>query len=130
MAKRIPKPFIDELAARTDLLALLSTRINFTRKSGSNHWACCPFHQEKTPSFSVNTQKGFYHCFGCGVSGDAIRFLMDYDNLPFPEAVEQLAAFKVYVRFQRIFRDEQFQSAAMIASIRKLTASLDRKSVV
>ena len=93
MAKRIPKPFIDELAARTDLLALLSTRINFTRKSGSNHWACCPFHQEKTPSFSVNTQKGFYHCFGCGVSGDAIRFLMDYDNLPFPEAVEQLAAF-------------------------------------
>ena len=93
MAKRIPKPFIDELAARTDLLALLSTRINFTRKSGSNHWACCPFHQEKTPSFSVNTQKGFYHCFGCGVSGDAIRFLMDYDNLPFPEAIEQLAAF-------------------------------------
>lgn len=93
MAKRIPKSFIDELAARTDLLALLSTRINFTRKSGSNHWACCPFHQEKTPSFSVNTQKGFYHCFGCGVSGDAIRFLMDYDNLPFPEAVEQLAAF-------------------------------------
>ena|GEM_PF-522932 len=93
MAKRIPKPFIDELAVRTDLLALLSTRINFTRKSGSNHWACCPFHQEKTPSFSVNTQKGFYHCFGCGVSGDAIRFLMDYDNLPFPEAVEQLAAF-------------------------------------
>ena len=93
MAKRIPKPFIDELAARTDLLALLSTRISFTRKSGSNHWACCPFHQEKTPSFSVNTQKGFYHCFGCGVSGDAIRFLMDYDNLPFPEAVEQLAAF-------------------------------------
>ena len=93
MAKRIPKPFIDELAARTDLLALLSTRINFTRKSGSNHWACCPFHQEKTPSFSVNTRKGFYHCFGCGVSGDAIRFLMDYDNLPFPEAVEQLAAF-------------------------------------
>ena len=93
MAKRIPKPFIDELAARTDLLALLSTRINFTRKSGSNHWACCPFHQEKTPSFSVNTQKGFYHCFGCGVSGDAICFLMDYDNLPFPEAVEQLAAF-------------------------------------
>ncbi|EHM54109.1 DNA primase [Cardiobacterium valvarum] len=93
MAKRIPKPFIDELVARTDLLALLSTRITFTRKSGSNHWACCPFHQEKTPSFSVNLQKGFYHCFGCGVSGDAIRSSLDYDNLPFPEAVEQLAAF-------------------------------------
>ena len=93
MAKRIPKPFIDELTARTDLLALLSSRITFTKKSGSNHWACCPFHDEKTPSFSVNTQKGFYHCFGCGVSGDAIRFLMDYDNLPFPEAVERLAEF-------------------------------------
>ena len=93
MAKRIPKPFIDELTARTDLLALLSSRITFTKKSGSNHWACCPFHEEKTPSFSVNTQKGFYHCFGCGVSGDAIRFLMDYDNLPFPEAVERLAEY-------------------------------------
>lgn len=93
MAKRIPKPFIDELTARTDLLALLSSRITFTKKSGSNHWACCPFHDEKTPSFSVNTQKGFYHCFGCGVSGDAIRFLMDYDNLPFPEAVERLAEY-------------------------------------
>ena len=78
MAKRIPKPFIDELTARTDLLALLSSRITFTKKSGSNHWACGPFHDEKTPSFSVNTQKGFYHCFGCGVSGDGIRFLMDY----------------------------------------------------
>ena len=93
MAKRIPQPFIDELTARTDLLALLSSRITFTKKSGSNHWACCPFHDEKTPSFSVNTQKGFYHCFGCGVSGDAIRFLMDYDNLPFPEAIERLAEF-------------------------------------
>ena len=93
MAKRIPKPFIDELTARTDLLALLSSRITFTKKSGSNHWACCPFHEEKTPSFGVNTQKGFYHCFGCGVSGDAIRFLMDYDNLPFPEAIERLAEF-------------------------------------
>ena len=93
MAKRIPKPFIDELTARTDLLALLSSRITFTKKSGSNHWACCPFHDEKTPSFSVNTQKGFYHCFGCGVSGDAIRFLMDYDNLPFPEAIERLAEY-------------------------------------
>ena len=93
MAKRIPKPFSDELTARTDLLALLSSRITFTKKSGSNHWACCPFHDEKTPSFSVNTQKGFYHCFGCGVSGDAIRFLMDYDNLPFPEAIERLAEF-------------------------------------
>ena len=93
MAKRIPKPFIDELTARTDLLALLSSRITFTKKSGSNHWACCPFHDEKTPSFSVNTQKGFYHCFGCGVSGDAIRFLMDYDKLPFPEAIERLAEF-------------------------------------
>ena len=93
MAKRIPKPFIDELTARTDLLALLSSRITFTKKSGSNHWAYCPFHDEKTPSFSVNTQKGFYHCFGCGVSGDAIRFLMDYDNLPFPEAIERLAEF-------------------------------------
>ncbi|MDO4643825.1 MAG: DNA primase [Cardiobacteriaceae bacterium] len=93
MAKQIPKSFIDELSTRTDLLALISSRITISKKSGSNHWACCPFHDEKTPSFSINTQKGFYHCFGCGASGDAIRFIMDYDNLSFPESIERLAEF-------------------------------------
>lgn len=91
--KRIAKPFIDSLIARTDLVRLVGARVPLRKKSGSNHWACCPFHEEKTPSFSVNEAQQFYHCFGCGVGGDAIRFLMDMDNLTFTEAVEQLADF-------------------------------------
>lgn len=91
--KRIAKTFIDELVARTDLVRLVSARVPLRKKSGSNHWACCPFHEEKTPSFSVNEAQQFYHCFGCGVGGDAIRFLMDLDNLTFVEAIEQLADF-------------------------------------
>lgn len=91
--KRIAKTFIDELIARTDLVRLIGARVPLRKKTGSNHWACCPFHEEKTPSFSVNEAQQFYHCFGCGVGGDAIRFLMDLDNLTFVEAVEQLADF-------------------------------------
>ncbi|MDO5090617.1 MAG: DNA primase [Cardiobacteriaceae bacterium] len=91
--KRIAKPFIDELVARTRLGRLVGAPGPLANKSGSNHWACCPFHEEKTPSFSVNEAQQFYHCFGCGVGGDAIRFLMDLDNLTFVEAIEQLADF-------------------------------------
>ncbi len=61
-------------------------------KAGREHKACCPFHSEKTPSFTVNDEKGFYHCFGCGAHGDAIRFLTDAKGLPFMDAVKELAA--------------------------------------
>ncbi len=90
MAGRIPQHFIDELLARVDLIELINARVPLT-KQGSEFKACCPFHAEKTPSFAVNPNKQVYHCFGCGASGGAIRFLMEYDNLPFVETVELLA---------------------------------------
>ncbi|WP_198263898.1 DNA primase [sulfur-oxidizing endosymbiont of Gigantopelta aegis] len=90
MAGTIPREFIDEVLAYTDIVELIDSRVPLKR-AGNNHMACCPFHGEKTPSFSVNQTKQFYHCFGCGESGDAIRFLTEYEHLSFVEAVEELA---------------------------------------
>ncbi len=88
--KLIPQPFIDELIARTDIVELISESISL-KKAGQNYSACCPFHQEKTPSFQVNRDKQFYYCFGCGASGNALSFLVNHHTLSFPAAVEQLA---------------------------------------
>jgi DNA primase len=90
MTGRIPQAFIDELLARADIAEIVGARVALKR-AGSNLKGLCPFHAEKTPSFSVSPTKGFYHCFGCGQHGSAIGFLMAYDNLSFPEAVEALA---------------------------------------
>ena len=90
MANRIPRAFIDDVLLRTDIVDVISERIRL-RKTGKNYSGLCPFHQEKTPSFSVSPDKQFYHCFGCGKSGNAIGFLIDYDQLTFIEAVELLA---------------------------------------
>ncbi|MGH8495111.1 MAG: DNA primase, partial [Gammaproteobacteria bacterium] len=91
MAGRIPQSFIDELIARADIVEVIGRRVPL-KKAGREHKACCPFHDEKTPSFTVSTQKQFYHCFGCGAHGTALGFLMDYDHMGFVEAVEELAA--------------------------------------
>jgi len=90
MAGRIPQSFIDELTARADIVELIGSRVEL-KKAGREYRACCPFHNEKTPSFWVSPQKQFYHCFGCGVHGTALGFLMEYDKLSFPEAIEELA---------------------------------------
>jgi DNA primase len=90
MAGRIPQTFIDELISRADIVEIVGARVAL-KKAGSNYKGLCPFHGEKTPSFTVSPTKGFYHCFGCGEHGTAIGFLMNYDNLPFPDAVEALA---------------------------------------
>jgi DNA primase len=90
MAGRIPQAFIDELIARADIVEIIGSRVPLKR-AGREYKACCPFHDEKTPSFWVSPDKQFYHCFGCGVHGTALGFLMEYDRLPFPEAVEDLA---------------------------------------
>lgn len=90
MAGRIPPEFIDELLTRTDLVDLVRTRIQL-RKAGKDYQARCPFHDEKSPSFTVSPEKQFYHCFGCGAHGTAIGFLMEYDRLDFREAVHELA---------------------------------------
>jgi DNA primase len=86
----LPKAFMDEIRARVPLSSIIGKRMKLTR-AGREHKGCCPFHKEKTPSFTVNDVKGFYHCFGCGAHGDVLGFLMDHDNLQFMEAVEQLA---------------------------------------
>ena len=90
MAGRIPQSFIDDLLDRLDIVEVIDRRVPL-KKSGRNYSACCPFHDEKTPSFSVNQEKQFYYCFGCGAGGNAIGFLMDYERLDFPVAVENLA---------------------------------------
>ncbi|WP_018873149.1 DNA primase [Thioalkalivibrio sp. ALJ16] len=90
MAGLIPQAFIDELLERSDIVEVIQRRVSL-KKAGREFAACCPFHGEKTPSFYVSPQKQFYHCFGCGAHGTAISFLMEYENLSFPEAVEQLA---------------------------------------
>ena len=91
MKGTIPRSFIDDLIARTDIVDLINQRVKL-KKAGRDYQACCPFHHEKTPSFSVSQSKQFYHCFGCGAHGNVISFLMEYDKLEFPEAIEELAA--------------------------------------
>lgn len=90
MAGRIPRVFINDLLARTDIVDLIDARVKL-KKQGKNYHACCPFHNEKTPSFTVNGEKQFYHCFGCGAHGNAVDFLMNYDRLEFVESIEELA---------------------------------------
>ena len=90
MAGRIPQSFIDDLTARADIVELIGSRVEL-KKAGREYRACCPFHNEKTPSFWVSPVKQFYHCFGCGAHGTALGFLMEYDKLSFPEAIEELA---------------------------------------
>lgn len=86
----IPQPFIDDLLTRLDIVDIIDKRVKL-KKTGKNYSACCPFHNEKTPSFTVSQDKQFYYCFGCGATGNAVGFLMEYDKLGFIDAVEQLA---------------------------------------
>ena len=87
---RLPQAFIDQVLDRTDIVDVVDRRVKL-KKAGKNYSACCPFQQEKTPSFSVNPEKQFYYCFGCGAGGNALGFLMDYERMEFREAIESLA---------------------------------------
>lgn len=91
MSGRIPQSFIDDLLQRADIVDYINARVPLTKK-GKNYGACCPFHDEKTPSFSVSREKQFYYCFGCQAGGNVIGFAMDYEGLAFPEAIERVAA--------------------------------------
>ncbi|MHA1550040.1 MAG: DNA primase [Alphaproteobacteria bacterium] len=82
--------FLEELRSRINITELVGRRVSLTRK-GRDNWGCCPFHGEKTPSFKVSEERGNYHCFGCHAHGDAIKFVMEMENLSFYEAVKQLA---------------------------------------
>jgi len=90
MANSIPRDFIDRLIDDSDIVAVISNYVSLTKK-GNNFTCCCPFHDEKTPSFSVSPQKSIYHCFGCGKGGNVLSFIMDFEGLNFVEAVERLA---------------------------------------
>ena len=87
---RLQQAFIDQILDRTDIVDVVDRRVKL-KKAGKNYSACCPFHQEKTPSFSVNPEKQFYYCFGCGAGGNALGFIMDYERMEFREAIESLA---------------------------------------
>ncbi|MCB1460100.1 MAG: DNA primase, partial [Nitratireductor sp.] len=93
---RFPPSFLDEIRDRLPISEVIGTRVAWdkrkTNAARGDYWACCPFHGEKSPSFHCENRKGRYHCFGCGVSGDHFRFLVELEGLPFPEAVERLAA--------------------------------------
>ena len=83
--------FVQELKEKNDLVDVIGSYIKLERR-GYNYWACCPFHHEKTPSFSINAADRYYHCFGCGVSGDVLGFVKAYENVDFMQAVQILAA--------------------------------------
>jgi DNA primase len=91
MSGRIPQGFLDDLLDRIDIVEVIDRRVKL-KKTGKNYSARCPFHDEKTPSFSVNPDKQFYYCFGCGAGGNALTFVMEYENLEFPQAVDNLAS--------------------------------------
>ena len=93
---RFSNSFLDEIRDRVPISTVIGRRVTWDRRKTNaargDFWACCPFHGEKTPSFHVNGEKGFFHCFGCGVGGDVIKFVELHDKVTFPEAVRQLAA--------------------------------------
>ncbi|MEF1337222.1 DNA primase, partial [Vibrio rotiferianus] len=120
MAGHIPRSFIDDLLARLDNVDIIDARVKL-KKKGKNYGACCPFHNEKTPSFSVSQEKQFYHCFGCGVHGNAIDFIMEFERLEFVEAIEELASYLGLdvPREQRSGGGGQFNSGPQASSSEK-----------
>jgi DNA primase len=105
----IPDSFIQDLLARVDIVDLVDSYVPL-KKAGANYAACCPFHNEKSPSFTVSPTKQFYHCFGCGAHGTAISFVMEYQGLGFVDAVKDLATragMQVPESEGRGFRDEK-----------------------
>jgi len=122
---RIPRDFIDELLVRVDIVDLIDSHVPL-KQTGNNFVARCPFHVEKTPSFSVNRNKQFFHCFGCGVSGNAISFLMEFNHLDFVEAVEDLAGF-VGIEVRR--EASEYQSGAKKADLTSLYLLMEQVAI-
>ena len=149
MAGQIPQSFINDLLGRVDIVGVVGERVPL-KKAGKDYQACCPFHDEKTPSFTVSQDKQFYYCFGCSASGTALTFLMEYERLPFVEAVETLAAqagvevpreqssrpqrdnsglYEIMQRAERYFREQlkESQTAVGYLKSRGLTGSVARE---
>jgi len=124
MAGRIPQTFIDDLLARVNIIDVLDGRVQKLKRAGKNYSGLCPFHKEKTPSFSANQEKQFYYCFGCGAGGNALGFLMDYENISFPEAVEELAK----TAGMEVPRDDSPQQREKDQQLKKLYELLEAAS--
>ena len=103
-----PREQIRAISQKTDLISLVGQYVSL-KKKGKTYSGLCPFHSEKTPSFHVDSLKGFYHCFGCGAHGDAIKFLIENGNLTFLEAVEKLAALQGINFFHTLWRVTNFK---------------------
>lgn len=120
MAGLIPQDFIDDLIARADIIEVVGKRVQL-KKAGREFKACCPFHDEKTPSFTVSPNKGFYHCFGCGAHGTAIGFLMEFEHMSFVEAIETLAS----IMGVEVPRDESDRPARRYDELFTLMSSVE-----
>lgn len=121
MAGMIPQTFIETLRDRVDLAEIIGQRVPL-KKAGGNYKACCPFHDERTPSFNVRPDKGFYHCFGCEAHGDAIAFLQEYENQSFTEAVEALAAhLGLEVPYDQATRETMKRSQSLTGALAEAT---------
>ena len=92
MARKIPEEFIEEVRQKTNIVDIIEPYVQL-KKAGRNLFGLCPFHEERTPSFSVSEEKQIFHCFSCGRGGNVFKFLMEMENLSFPEAVEKVADF-------------------------------------
>lgn len=125
MAGRIPQNFIDDLLMRVNIIDVLADRVQKFKRTGKNYSGLCPFHKENTPSFTANQDKQFYYCFGCGAGGNAIGFLMDYENIGFPEAVEALAA----IAGLDVPKDESIQQQQKDQQVSKLYKLLENASL-
>jgi DNA primase len=119
-----PPGFLDELRARLSLSDIVGRKVSLKRRSGAEYAGLCPFHNEKTPSFTVNDKKGFFHCFGCGVHGDAVGFVMKTEGLSFPEAVERLAR-EVGLPVPRATPDER-ERADRVATLQQVAEEAAR----
>lgn len=117
----IPQSFIQELLNRVDIVDVVERHVPL-KKAGANYQACCPFHSEKSPSFTVSPVKQFYHCFGCGAHGSAIGFLMEYSGLPYPEAIEELARLAGMTVPREDFTPEMAQRRQQAVSLTEVTA--------
>src|SRR5919109_651501 len=121
MAERIPDTILTEIRARISIVEFVSAYVAL-RKTGRNYVGLCPFHSESTPSFSVNDEGGFFHCFGCGVGGNVFTFLTRIEGISFPEAVRRLAA-KVGVSLPQTERDPQAQERARLQRINEIATT-------
>jgi DNA primase len=118
----IPPDFIQQLLARVDIVEVIDKHVKL-KKAGQNYSACCPFHNEKTPSFSVSPTKQFYHCFGCGVSGTAVSFLMEYNGMGFRDAVTELAEGVGMTLPVEANREESIERAQVAASLTEIMSA-------